>query len=220
MGLKRFATEADLARPLVAWLEDLGWDVYQEVAMHAYGRRADIVAKRGPILWVIETKLRLGWEVLTQAEFWLLHAHRVSVGVPTVFPAAERIGRLLGIGFLSVYGASIDCVQEVVRPAFRRRVQPRLGQCLREEHKVYGEAGNAASQYYTPFKATCRAVLEVVKQEPGINLKDLIVRAPHHYATPESARCSIAKWADEGKIPGIRVERKGRLIHLYPTEAR
>lgn len=218
MRLKQFATEADLARPLVAWLRDLGWDVYQEVACHTGGRRADIVAKKGSVLWVVETKLRLGWEVLSQAEFWLRYAHRVSIGVPTTHTAAERCCKLLGLGLL--WAINSEQVHERVTPAFRRHVTPTLGRALREEHKTFGEAGNCLSQYYSPYKATCRALLDEVQRTPGILLKDLVAKVPHHYASPESARCSIAKWAEYGKLPGVRVERKGRLIHLYPAEAR
>ncbi len=74
------ATEVELARPVVAWLGDLGWEVFQEVS--AGGSVADIVARRGPVLWVVEVKRSLGLSLLGQAHAWKRRAHRVSVAVP------------------------------------------------------------------------------------------------------------------------------------------
>jgi hypothetical protein len=71
--------ETDIARPVVAWLQAQGWTVYQEVQHQ--GCVADIVAVRGPLLWVIECKAQLGLAVLGQALGWQGHAHAISVAV-------------------------------------------------------------------------------------------------------------------------------------------
>ena len=50
-------SEQDLAAIVVGWLTERGWDVYQEVAI--MGKVADIVAVRGPCVWIVECKVRL-----------------------------------------------------------------------------------------------------------------------------------------------------------------
>jgi hypothetical protein len=102
------ATEADLARPLVVQLRDLGWRVYQEVEDYANGPRADIVATQGPIMWVVECKKSLSLDVLGQAHGWLGKAHAVSVAVPASHrhssgnDFALEAARAFGIGVLHV----------------------------------------------------------------------------------------------------------------------
>lgn len=41
------ASEIELARPIVPWLQEMHWDVYQEVQCMMYGQVADIVAIQG-----------------------------------------------------------------------------------------------------------------------------------------------------------------------------
>ena len=43
--------ETDLAKPIIFYLEEHGWDVYQEVIIH--GRIADIVATFGKLTWIL-----------------------------------------------------------------------------------------------------------------------------------------------------------------------
>lgn len=73
--------ETDVAAAVVAWLSDMGWDVYQEVSLGNGGRTVDLVARSGAILWAIECKVSLGLAVLEQAHDLLPYAHLVSVAV-------------------------------------------------------------------------------------------------------------------------------------------
>lgn len=73
--------ETDVAAAVVAWLADMGWDVYQEVSLGNGGRTADLVARSGAVLWAIECKVSLGLAVLEQAHDLLPYAHLVSVAV-------------------------------------------------------------------------------------------------------------------------------------------
>lgn len=80
MGSKRAAIkETDVAAAVVAWLVDMGWEVYQEVSLGASARTVDIVATRGPLVWAIECKVSFGISVLAQAYGLLGLAHYVSV---------------------------------------------------------------------------------------------------------------------------------------------
>lgn len=73
-----------MLKPLIRWLQDDGWDVYQEVETPS--GVADIVAKMShgklELVWVIEGKKTMGEAVLHQATHHLRHAHLVSVAVP------------------------------------------------------------------------------------------------------------------------------------------
>ena len=75
--------ETDLAKSVIAWLQDLKWEVYQEVQVFSYGPIADIVATFGAITWVVETKISFSLKVMSQAEQWTPFSNLVSVAVPT-----------------------------------------------------------------------------------------------------------------------------------------
>lgn len=194
--------ETDLAQVVIAWLQDLRWDVYQEVT-GAPGR-ADIVARQGPLLWVIETKSTFGLHVLGQANSWRPHAHRVSVAVPysrmVAAPFAGEVLRNFGIGLLIV-SMQEKRVQERIRPALNRKPW-KIPACC-PEHQTYAPAGTNGGGYYTPYTRTCRLVVGEVKQSPGITMKELVDRVDHHYASPASARQSFKFWIERGEIPGV-----------------
>lgn len=64
-----FATEAELAKVVTTWLRTDGWSTFHEIECR--GGRADIVAVRRGLVWLVETKLRAGLEVLAQATYLL-----------------------------------------------------------------------------------------------------------------------------------------------------
>jgi hypothetical protein len=126
------ATEADLARPLVVQLRDLGWRVYQEVEDYANGPRADIVATQGPIMWVVECKKSLSLDVLGQALGWLGKAHAVSVAVPASHrhssgnDFALEAARAFGIGVLHVVNpATMDEAEIALSSGMREWIERR-----------------------------------------------------------------------------------------------
>lgn len=46
-------SEVQLGKPIISWLQEMGWEVYQEVQIATYDSVADIVAKQGKLIWVI-----------------------------------------------------------------------------------------------------------------------------------------------------------------------
>jgi hypothetical protein len=40
----------------------------------------------------------------------------------------------------------------------------------------------------------------------------------HHYSTDATAIGALKKWIEVGKVPGVRLERDGRALRLYPTK--
>lgn len=206
-------SEIELAAQVVTWLVDLKYEVYQEVQFELYGRVADIVAVQGNILWVIEAKKSMTFKVIEQAEYWKSFAHYSAVAVPSSRrKLAPRVCEWLGIGVLEV-GCNVF---ETVPPRLNRNALTHyLRDCLSPELKTYAMAGSQ-SGHWTPFKSTCDNIREKVNKKPGITMKELMDGLNHHYASSASARSAIGRWAAEGIIQGVRVERDGRYLKFYP----
>ena len=220
------ASEVELARPVVAWLDDLGWEVFQEVSVG--GSIADIVARRGPVLWVVEVKRTLGLSLLGQAHAWKRRAHRVSVAVPvgrntTARRFALHAAESEGIGIIEAAlawshdGDWLPKVEERTRPQLRRRV---LGFKLIEAQKTWAEAGNASGKRWSPFQETCRLVRELVDESPGLTIREVVESVDHHYTSTASARGSLLQWAREGALEGVVAmggTKETGHYRLYPT---
>lgn len=221
--MKLQVAETTLAAAVVAWLEDQDWDVYQEVQCHA--GRADIVAVRRRISWIIEVKTRASLEVIWQAAYHRGAANYLSIAAPhrrNPGPLAE-IAEWKGIGWLDVsagdYGEA-PTVRETIAAPLHRRLVHDVRELLRPEHKTHAPAGTSGGGYWSPFKATCREVLTYVSLRPGCSVKDLVAGIKTHYRSSSSARAAIPYWVEAGKVPGVRLERDGRAVRLFPTEAR
>jgi hypothetical protein len=211
--------ESELAAVLVDDLQGRGWEVYQEVEVA--GSVADLVATQGRVVWAIETKISLSLVVLGQAHRWLGLAHLVSAAVA---PARHSVGRgyalasaeAMGVGILEVHSPKLcgsdwarkSPVYERVRSSFVRRVSPRLGRDLREEHKTFAAAGNAEGRRYTPFAATCDEIRLVLRRHGPMTVRELVenLHGRHHYASEASARGSVYKWAKAGVIKGVELK--------------
>jgi hypothetical protein len=243
--MKPRLAEVDVAAPVVAWLRAGGWDVYQEVRNGKGGERScDIVATRGPLVWVVEAKVRLNVEVLEQAHWWRQYAHYASVAVPSdacrgMGPAYAHLVGAWGLGVFRVrpkeflYGnPAIDkLVDHDHQPHLNRRaLAGRLRGWLHEEQKTFLAAGSPCGGGWTAFKDTCRNLKEVVQAHPGCTLKEAIGgRAPtlldggfagirYHYRTEATAISSLRAWIGEGKVPGVRLVPEERALRLYPAD--
>jgi hypothetical protein len=238
--------EVDVARPVVEWLRSQDYEVYQEVILGRGGGDAvaDIVAVQQEEVWIIETKTSLSWDVLAQADNRKRWAHKVSVAVPVKKPKklnrnnwskglyfagkhdvrryTEKLLEGEAIGLLVVrdwMGPPVFEQVEASRPKGRTNGMwaPKLLDGLHEAQKNYVEAGSANGGHWTPYKETCKAVLEAVTSNPGIGTKDLVSIIKHHYASESSARSALAKRAQEGLIPGVEVRKKKNRIRFYPA---
>lgn len=220
--------EAKLAAPLVPWLQAQGWDVYQEVSIGYACQRADVVAVRGGLLWAIEAKTSLSFEVIAQARRWRQYAHLGSVCVPAPRRKGADLGRDLalrvceaeGVGVLTVdVEAYADKIQVELEPRpARNALVSRLRAALHPEQKTAARAGSNQGGYWTPWQRTCRDLVAIVQVHPGITLKALIESLQHHYASDASARGSLLKCAEQGLIKGVQVRRDGRAVLFYPVD--
>lgn len=206
-------SEIELARKVVEYLHREQWEVYQEVK-GSYGR-CDIYAVRGPVSWAIECKTTCSLKVIEQAVYWQGYANYTSIAVPSS-KSSHIICRRLGIGVLTVQGGDFYAVQEYQPSEYRRHImRPHL--C--EEQKNYAEAGNADSRFYSPFRGTCDRLRDFVASNPGALFADALRGIQHHYNSDSGARASLSQWIQAGKVPGVRMEHRGRNLLLYPQQA-
>lgn len=222
-------SEAQLAEVVVRWLEALGADVYQEV--ECAGGVADVVACVRAELWIVETKTAWSLQLLCQAMDRRREAHRVFIAAPysRTLNDTSRICDALGIGVLDVHLGSEGCnagegygmpaVREVVASRRWNTRPVALAAKLCPEHKTHAKAGTNGGRW-TPFRRTIEQVASVVRNHPGITLKELVGEIKHHYQTDASARNSIAHWVFHGKVPGVRLVPGDKHATLEPTETR
>lgn len=202
--------ETDVARPVVAYLRAIGWRVYQEVQEGRGDARADIVATwRDRLVWVVECKAALSWDLLHQAEAWTGRAHRVSVAVPsrkmhgirwtTDRPIEERVVRSLRLG---LFVGGTERVKPPILAPDRREVA-RWWRTLRPEHEAgFAEAGSAAGGHWTPFRGTVVAIVAQVRKVPGLTTKELIASIDHHYGSDGAAVRNMVNWIGSSALAG------------------
>lgn len=202
-------TEADFASCIVDHLTDLKWDVYQEVQVKHGSGVADVVARQGPLVWVIETKTKMGLAVMEQAARWTPYAHLVSVAVPKCHNRfAKDILNRFGIGLLV---GNKNNIREAERPYLNRKAHVRaIMDSLSDRQKTYARAGNAEGRRWTPFQNTCEHLEQLVRKRPGLMLKEAIAEIRHHYASPSTAIHCLRQWIQAGIVKGIKIE-DGRL---------
>lgn len=216
--------EADVAAPVVKFLERQGLDVYQEVDV--IGGVADIVALKGDEVWVIEVKSSWSLDLLDQCITRKRVAHRVWAAVPQGRGWTSRayLFHLLGIGTLRVreswrHVGVLEVEQSGPEPALNEPEWKRLRESLRDGHKTHARAGTAsAAGRYTEFRATSEALAAYVAERPGVSVKEAVASIEHHYASAASARNHLVDWVERGKIAGVRVARDDAGTWFFPAE--
>lgn len=237
MTRRRDMTEQQVGEIVVAYLEALGADVYQEV--ECSGGVADVVARVNAELWIVEVKTSFSLTLLFQAMERRREAHRVFIAAPYSrnMREVEAICDELGIGVLEVkppdagwdperHGASALAEYYAPRVSERGKARRwnskpvRLAKELRPEHKTHAKAGAiGGGGRWTPFRGTCEALARIVEREPGITLKAAVDGIKHHYRTASSARGSLTKWIRDGAVPGVMLKLSpAGIAQLWPKE--
>jgi hypothetical protein len=217
---KGFSSEKDLAAILVGWLQDQGWEVYQEVQCGRYGGVCDIVAVRYPVTWAIECKMTLSMGVIGQAYRWKSYANYTSVCVPDTrssgYEFTRQVMKDYGIGKLSVLSNTMDWRDRVVQVngSFNRRISMSLKQSLCDEQKTWAMAGNAEGKRFTPFQNTKSQIQTLVKRKGQVAFKDLVSSITHHYASDIAARVSLKHWIENGIIENVIIKREGKKLFV------
>jgi hypothetical protein len=222
MKTNKFESEAELAAAVIQHHLE-GWDVYQEVQLCVGGPIADIVAVKGRILWVIETKLSMSMQLLEQAYKWKQYANYVSIATPhrvngSVPLFAQHWLQQNGIGWVDVrkfgHGTPYEC-QTYIGPKLFRRPISHLRDRLVEQHKTFAKAGSAGSGHWTPFKQTCREIEEKVAKNPGLTIKEIFKGETFHYRKESTARSCMLPWMTNGKVK-VRIDKSVKPYRVYP----
>lgn len=212
-------SEEQLAQTVIAWLEDMRWDVYQEVQTRSTPGRADIVAIQNCIVWVIESKISLGLSVLEQADKWYPYAHYRSVATPHgASHFIYEICQWRGIGVIVRQGESF--CHEQIEPSLNRKAYVKWTEALSSEHKTYAKAGTATGRFWSPFKLTCQKIVQYVSGHEGCDLKELMAGIQHHYTSSATARQMIPHWILAGKVPGVEASKDGKRWKFYTQRDR
>jgi len=216
--------EVDVARPVVEWLRAKKLEVYQEVVLGATASVADIVAEDPDSIWIIEAKTSLSWDLLAQANRRKNWGEKVSVAVPKrkwkygTRQYVEHFLRREGFGLIYVDKRGVVTERLKPEPSGKRALwSAKLRKSLHEAQKDFIEAGTAGGGHWTPFKQTCKEVLEAVTACPGLSAKDLVDSIQHHYKSDKSAQANLLKWTREGVVPGVEVRGTGRKSFFYPA---
>lgn len=209
-----------------AYMREVGFEIYREVSLGAGRQRADLVGRRGPVIWVVECKAALTLHGMAQCHAWRGRAHLISMACPKGRTAITDVMRAslngMGYGWLqtSINDLSHGSVEEKLHPRFHRRVTFNWTRVLNEAQKDYCAAG-VKSGGWTPFKATVAEVERIVIANPGITLKLLMteLKGKHHYPNDAAAIGGISHWIREGVIKNIKtINEKGKLRLFHQTQ--
>jgi hypothetical protein len=213
-------TEAEIGRAVVTELQRQGYVTYEEVSAGLGGKRADVVGLRGRVLMLVECKRTLSLRLLDQLVTWRNAANYTVAAIEKgrVGEAVRRFAKSEGFGLWFVGASEID---ETVAPQLVRQTDDReLRRFLHAAQRSgeYAKAGSIAGGYWTPFQDTVRQLKEVVKAEPGIELRAALDKIRHHYASSRSAMSAIPDLIKRGVITGMTASgRPFRLnAHLAP----
>ena len=230
--MKSKLKETDLAKKFIDWLNADGWEVYQEVPT---GRGTpDIVAKKGKIIWVIETKVSFTLDVMEQAYNWVGHAHFVSVGIPTgvtnhrnQFQFRRKICEMLQIGVL-VYDSQYDNpkfpddhsgIKISLEPKLSRKISTKWEKILKPEMKNFCAAGSQSGQArFTPFRQTVILLIDYVRYHPGTTIKEAVDAIKHHYKKSCTAQTCLVDYIKKGVIKELKIVQSGKKFTLFLKE--
>lgn len=239
------AREPAIAECAADWLESMGLEVYEEVRIHDGGRIADLVGVGADSVVVVETKVRLGLDVIEQADRWKPYANAVWAafadirtrhrgferGQPRTRYLAMWLCEQLGIGILSVpdYDTALPNVLVPAQIREARGVSILRERLAPEQRRGASgaRAGSTGGGYHTPFRRTATLVAEIVSEHPGgIDIQSLCAevnaRGGHHYGSGDKGfQTQIPILAKRGVIRGVKVAKRygsRRPTRLVPAD--
>lgn len=208
-------SEVDIGLAVKAWLEKQGWTVYCEVR---HGEiRADIIARKGHKLWVIECKQKRSQGLIQQARNWILFSNMTSVATwkRTRGDGGNFICllRKFNMGHIEVDKTDFQC-DEVIQPNgndYQVSFRNCLLNTLREEHKTFAPPGSQGGSF-TPENKMYRDIQELIAKAPeeGVTIDEILahIRVPSTskfgiFGRSDLARDGIIKAWKLQKLPGV-----------------
>lgn len=226
-------SETDIAAPVVAWLREWKWEVWQEVTFASGGERADIVGLRDGLLCVVEVKKSLTFDLIAQAQRW--GAHYRYVAVPS---ARDDDGRRLALDFCQSLGLGVlyvfargeyDYKGARYYYSVKERVPPKIIRLHRSiiDEKVktlarfpqnYAPAGSPSGNgfpAYSSYKGTMERIRQYLLIHQGATVKEILGEVEHHYASNGSAKSAIPKWLQSVESKWCETRFENRRLHFY-----
>jgi hypothetical protein len=191
--------EIELDKPIVSWLQDQHWDVYQEVQFSYGGGVADIVAVRNGIMWFIESKTSYSFRVLEQAAGWPVHFRSIAIPSSKV-PRDYRVAvDYYKVGVIEVrYGDVYEAKKAPLFIRSNKRMEHYYRSKLTELHKTFALAGSPSGCHLTPYKATMIEVRAVITKYPGCTIGFLYDQlGDMHYSSRSSFKGNLLKALDD-----------------------
>jgi len=218
--MKDKPSESEVASAVMAYLVDAGWDCYPEVQGSDGMHRADLVAIKGPVLWIIEVKLGASLSLLAQAEAWRGNANRISIATwrPTTY-FVQRICRSFRIGVIRAWRDSWHewmVREDLSAPLSRRAITQGLRDSLHPDMQRYAPGGTTLSGYSSAWKRTMDAAIIAIRANPGAGLRHIVEQIPHHYNGRSSAIASLRHWLN--RDARVIVQREGRRDTYWPAD--
>lgn len=207
-------TEADIARIAIEWLTWQGFDCYSEVP--CCGGRADIVAVRQSVIWIVETKVALSAELCCQCRDRLREPCNGVLAVAggksnrDDHPLVEWLSGN-GIGFARVDPNSRGFNLHHL-PGLRRVNNAKLRARLHEQQKT--NVAGTSGRYWTRFKDLVSG-LQAGLQEGLLSEIDL-PRCLDDYRKRSLAanRRALTDYLERKLIPGWAIERRDNRLWI------
>ncbi len=204
--------ETELARKVIAWLEEKGWDVYQEVQIRELGPIADIVAIKDGKVWAIECKTAYGSGVLGQADRW--YTDFKSVAVP--FRGRGYAKGRKDVGIIAVYGnGEVSIAVDAPEMEWHHESKVFIN-TVTDRHKTFCVAGSPGGGHLTAYKLTMEKVENFVSENPGCTARQIVDElGKMHYASEAGARGSLSTSMQTHEFEFYEVDTSVRPARYY-----
>jgi len=167
----KFKSEIELAETVVDFLNNDGWEVFQEVRNH------DIIARKNNLIWCIECKLNFNFKVIEQANSARCILNSIAVPEYTNSKFKEDVCKKFGIGVIYVRKDSLNnktISMSSITPEYKRQyrqfTEDYIIPDLKPVLKTFAKAGSKGNTGYSPYKQTMIEVKELMIKEGGLVL--------------------------------------------------
>lgn len=212
--MNKWQSEKELAIEIVKYLKNNGWIVYPEIYdIDIVATKQEETSKNKLKIIGIECKKQFNLTVLSQAYEKSYLVDGIYIGIPDIRNKNQTFGlqvaKKFNIGTFLVKHKSFSYNNHVVscysNPEFSTRRYDKIDKLLDPKAENYAEAGQVGGRQWTLFKKTSYAIIEYVKLNPGLNLKEILKTVPHHYKTLNSATSCIKKMIEDQVIKDLKI---------------
>lgn len=199
-NMNKSISEKELAIPVIEWLQEQHWDVYQEVAIGKVNTPvADIIAVQNNYVWAIEVKKSFTWRVLEQASRWRTHYRSIAIleskNEYARFQRYKMANEYYKLGIITIdeYYRVEQCMSPPLMREYHRFAK-NIMKNLHEEQKngAFAQAGSDNGGYFTPYRHTMMQIKEYISENPGCTLREIMNNVGKgHYANMKSAKSNI-----------------------------